>query len=201
MDGFFPAASRTPIFAKSLKTNCNVSHRQIREGSSMALAVRNSRRRKLGIVVAILLLPAAGYALLRVQSSRTTPPAMSTTAGYAADADDAAVHLQRRLDSGEAKLTYEPGQGYLRSLLQNLKIPESSQTLVFAKSSFQLDHISPESPRALYFNDDVYVGFVPTGPVIEIAAEDPKRGPIFYTISREQSAHPILESQTQTRNC
>ena len=167
----------------------------------MAPAVRNSRRRKLGMGILILLLPAAGYALLRVQSSRTTPPVTSTTAGYPADADDAAVLLQRRLDSGEAKLTYEPGQGYLRSVLQNLKIPESSQTLVFAKSSFQLDHISPQSPRALYFNDDVYVGFVPTGPVIEITAEDPKLGPVFYTISREQTARPKIEPQSQTRNC
>lgn len=175
----------------------------------MAPAARNSQRRKLGIGILILLLPAAGYALLRVQSSRTavsasasakTAPAISSV-GYPDNADDAAVDLQRRLDSGEAKLTFEPGQGYLRSLLQNLKIPESSQMLVFAKNSFQIDHISPQSPRALYFNDDVYVGFVPTGPFLEIAAEDPRLGPIFYTISREQSAKPKIESQTQTRNC
>jgi hypothetical protein len=152
----------------------------------MAPAVGNSRRRKLGIGILILLLPAAGYALLRVQSSRTTAPAAASAKAvtYDADADDAAVDLQRRLDSGEAKLTFEPGQGYLRSVLQNFKIPESSQTLVFAKSSFQLDHISPQSPRALYFNDDVYVGFVPTGPVIEIAAEDPKLGPVDNPIPR-----------------
>jgi hypothetical protein len=175
----------------------------------MAPDVRNSQRRKLGIGALILLLPAAGYALFRVQSSRTSAPATATsktaptssTAGYAADADDAAVDLQRRLDSGAAKLTFEPAQGYLRSLLQNFKIPESSQTLVFAKSSFQLDHISPQSPRALYFNDDVYVGFVPTGPVIEIAAEDPKLGPVFYTISREETDRPKIEPQSQTRNC
>jgi hypothetical protein len=123
------------------------------------------------------------------------------TAGYSADADDAAVDLQRRLDSGAAKLKFEPAQGYLRSLLQSFKIPESSQTLVFAKSSFQLDHISPQSPRALYFNDDVYVGFVPTGPFIEIAAEDPKLGPMFYTISREETDRPKIEPQSQTRNC
>jgi len=171
----------------------------------------NSQRRKLGIGVLILLLPAAAYAWLRVQSSRsTTPPAPATTAtpaasatvpaGYAADADPA-VALQRRLDSGEVKLSYDPKFGYLRSLLQNLKIPESSQTLVFAKSSFQLDHISPQSPRALYFNDEVYVGYVPTGPIIEIAAEDPKLGPVFYTIDRDQVVRPKIESQTQTRNC
>jgi len=172
----------------------------------MANAAGNSRRRKFAIGVAILLLPAAGYAWLRVQSSRTAvPPAVSTKSASArvavGYADDAVGDLQRRLDSGDAKLAFEPRTGYLRSLLQNLKIPESSQTLVFAKSSFQIDHISPQSPRALYFNDEIYVGFVPTGPVLEIAAMDARRGPIFYTLSREQAAHPIMEPQTQTRNC
>ena len=172
----------------------------------MAQTGGGSRSRKLVIGAAILLLPAAGYAWFRVQSSRNAVPPSATAApagsrGPVAYSDDAISDLQRRLDSGDAKLTFEPRTGYLRSLLRNLKIPESSQTLVFAKSSFQLDHISPQSPRALYFNDDVYVGFVPTGPVLELAAMDPRRGPIFYTISREESARPVLESQTQTRNC
>ena len=175
----------------------------------MALGTGSSRRRKLSIGALILLIPAAGYAILRVQSSKTpatvepAAKAVATTSnsGYAASATDAVADLQRRLDSGEAKLTFEPGRGYLRSLLQNLKIPESSQTLVFAKSSFQLDHISPQSPRALYFNDDVYVGYVPTGPVIEIAAMDARLGPIFYTLSREQSSPSVIQAETKTRNC
>src|SRR5882672_9552472 len=113
MDDFFPATNPTRISAKLSKTSCNGSLRQRLEASSMAPAVGNSQRRKLGIGLLILLLPAAGYALLRVQSSRTTAPAAapaktvpatSSTAGYAADADDAAVDLQRRLESGEAKL-------------------------------------------------------------------------------------------------
>jgi len=159
----------------------------------------NPRRRKLVVGLLILLLPVAGYALFRVQSSRTAPPPSTIkTADYA---DDVASDLQRRLDSGEAKLVFEPGRGYLRSLLKSLKIPESSQTLVFSKSSFQLDHISPQSPRALYFNDDVYVGFVPTGQFLEIAAVDPIQGPIFYAIQRDQSEHPKIEAQTKTRNC
>jgi len=89
----------------------------------------------------------------------------------------------------------------VRSLLKNLNIPESSQTLVFSKSSFQLDHISPQNPRALYFNDDIYVGYVPTAPVLEIAAIDPVRGPVFYSMSRGQTLKPKIEAQDQTRNC
>jgi hypothetical protein len=153
--------------------------------------------------IGLLLIPVAGYALLRVQSSKTPPTASSTPAPVKKTDynDDAVAELQRRLDSGAASLTYEPGRGYVRSLLKNLNIPESSQSLVFSKSSFQLDHISPQNPRALYFNDDVYVGYVPTGELLEIAAIDPVRGPVFYTLSREQAAHPKMESQTQSRNC
>jgi hypothetical protein len=171
----------------------------------VAPEVRNSQRRKLVVGILILLLPAAAYALLRVQAARTSASAATSpktvTTAHADYADDVAADLQRRLDSGEVKLSFVPGLGYLRSLLKNLKIPESSQTLVFAKSSFQIDHISPETPRALYFNDDVYVGFVPTGQFLEIAAIDPKLGPVFYTMDREQTAHPKIESQAQTRNC
>jgi len=159
-------------------------------------------RRKLALGLLVLLIPVAGYAWLRVQSSRTpNAVAKSATAGTSAYDGDAAVDLQRRLDSGEAKLTFEPGRGYLRSLLKNLNISESSQTLVFSKSSFQIDHISPETPRALYFNDDVYVGFVPTGQFLEIAVNDPSLGPVFYTIQRDQTDHPKIEAQTKTRNC
>lgn len=162
--------------------------------------------RKLSLALLVLLLPVAGYAVLRRQSSKT-PAAAGTAAtsiktgiktNYGADP---VGDLQRKLDSGEAKLTYEPGRGYIRSLLKNLNIPESSQTLVFSKSSFQIDHISPKTPRALYFNDDVYVGLVPTGQFLELAAIDPVTGPVFYTIPREQVDHPKIEVQTNTRNC
>ena len=159
-------------------------------------------RRKLAIGLLVLLIPVAGFAWLRVQSSKTpnaTPGATKTT--NTSVAGDAVADLQRRLDSGETKLSYEPGRGYLRSLLKNLNIPESSQTLVFSKSSFQIDHISPQTPRALYFNDDVYVGFVQSGQFMEFAAIDPSLGPVFYTIQRDQVDHPKIEAQTQTRNC
>ena len=80
--------------------------------------------------------------------------------------------------------------GYLRPLLKELRILPSSQTLVFSKSSAQLFLISPETPRALYFNDDVYVGYVQGAPHLEIASIDPAEGPAFYTLDQEEADKP-----------
>src|SRR5689334_2004251 len=63
------------------------------------------------------------------------------------------------VNAGEIKLPHEPHFGYLRSLLSALDVPTSSQMLVFSKTSLQRNRIAPRTPRALYFADDVYVGF------------------------------------------
>jgi hypothetical protein len=81
--------------------------------------------------------------------------------------------------------------------LHALNIPISSQTLVFSKSSFQLNQISPEAPRAVYFNDDTYVGWVNHGQFIEIAEVDPKEGPRFYKLEQEYDPYPIIEPETE----
>lgn len=86
-----------------------------------------------------------------------------------------------RLDP--AKLVSSPGGlGYLPSLLEHLGINPDSQALVFSKTSFQAGKISPRNPRAVYFNDDVAVGWVRGGEGIEIAAIDPRQGTVFYTL-------------------
>jgi hypothetical protein len=107
--------------------------------------------------------------------------------------DDPVARLQRRLARGEAKLDFEPRHGYLRSVLRTLGIPESSQTLVFSKTSFQYPKISPEHPRALYFNDDVYVGQVHDGGALEFVSFDPMQGAIFYVLDEPQAKHPRFE--------
>lgn len=98
---------------------------------------------------------------------------------------DAVAALQKRLAAGRAALAYEPGHGYLRGLLKALDVPVESQVLVFSKTSFQIRRINPATPRAIYFNDDVYVGWVPGGDVIEISTVDPKLGGVFYTIQQK----------------
>jgi len=148
---------------------------------------KNRRLLRLSLMALALLIPATGVALLQVRNSKT-----------AAIPTDPAADLQQKIDTGKVKLEFEPNQGYLRSLLKNLKIPISSQALVFSKSSFDLGLISPSNPRALYFNDDSYVGWVPPSPIIEIASVDPKAGAVFYTLSQEKTSRPKFERKTTT---
>ena len=111
---------------------------------------------------------------------------------------DAIARLQKRIDAGEVTLAYDEAHGYLASLLANLDVPTSSQGLVFSKTSLQLDRIAPWSPRAVYFNDDVYVGWVQGGPIIEVASVDPKLGAVFYTLHQTPEGKPTFQRETQT---
>ncbi|MEI9811516.1 MAG: hypothetical protein WDO18_02045 [Acidobacteriota bacterium] len=107
--------------------------------------------------------------------------------------DDPIARLQQRLDQGEVQLKHEGEHGYLKSVLELLRVPVSSQTLVFSKTSFQYPQISPEHPRALYFNDDVYVGQVHEGKALEFVSFDPMQGAIFYVLDEHKSDHPKFE--------
>jgi hypothetical protein len=106
---------------------------------------------------------------------------------------DPVATLQRQLDAGKATLQYEPSHGYLKSVLELLNVPIYSQTLVFSKTSFQYPKISPEHPRALYYNDDVYVGSVHEGKAVEIVSFDPMQGAIFYLLDERQVDKPIFQ--------
>ena len=106
---------------------------------------------------------------------------------------DSVAQLQKKLDAGKASLTYDADHGYLRSVLKLLKVPVSSQTLVFSKTSFQYAKISPEHPRALYYNDDVYVGSVHQGAAIEIVSFDPVQGGIFYLLDEHKADKPVFQ--------
>jgi hypothetical protein len=98
--------------------------------------------------------------------------------------DDPVARLQAQLESGKTKLDFmDSGPGYLPSLLRHLGVNIDSQALVFSKTSFQSEKISPRNPRAIYFGDDVAVGYVRGGDVLEMAALDPMQGIMFYTLS------------------
>src|SRR5687768_10328480 len=113
-----------------------------------------------------------------------------------APVNDPVAVLQRKIEKGEVKLARDPQHGYLKSLLNELKIPVSSQVLVFSKTSFQRNRISPKTPRALYFNDDVYVGFVHGGDVLEISSTDSTQGAIFYTVAQGKDEGAKFVRQT-----
>ena len=97
---------------------------------------------------------------------------------------DAVAELNKKIQAGQVRLTFDGRLGYLKSLLDALDIPVSSQTLVYSPTSFQTEHISETTPRALYFNDTVAVGWVNGGDVLEAAAIDPVQGEIFWTLSQ-----------------
>jgi hypothetical protein len=94
--------------------------------------------------------------------------------------DDRVTRLSRDLRSG--KITLKPtADGYLSGLLNALEVNPDSQALVFSKTSFQAARIEPRNPRALYFSDDVMVGFVRGSDLLELAALDPRQGMVFYS--------------------
>jgi hypothetical protein len=109
------------------------------------------------------------------------------------DLSDPIAKLQKQLDRGEMRLKYELQHGYLRSVLQALHVPISSQALVFSKTSFQSPKISPAHPRALYYNDDVYVGQVHDGKSLEFISFDQMQGAIFYVMDEHRVEHPRFE--------
>lgn len=114
---------------------------------------------------------------------------------------DRLAALQERLRSGQAKLEYREPHGYLDSVLKALDIPVSSQVLVYSKTSFQAPRISPRLARALYFNDDLYAGWVPGGDVLEFAAQDPQQGVVFYTMDQEPGAKARLDRRDECLQC
>lgn len=113
--------------------------------------------------------------------------------------DNVISRLQKQIDAGKVRLTFDEHTGYTRSIMKHLGVPESSQVLVFSKTSLQRHRISPATPRALYFNDDLYIGFCNKGDVVEISAVDPQLGTVFYTLDQEETKRPKFVRQTD--NC
>ncbi|RPI53528.1 MAG: hypothetical protein EHM55_13530 [Acidobacteria bacterium] len=111
---------------------------------------------------------------------------------------DPIARLQQRIDSGAVTLTFDPTWGYLPAVLKALDVPVSSQGLVFSKTSLQVDRIGPWAPRALYFNDDVYLGWVQGGPIMEVASIDPKLGTVFYSLPQDPEARPRFVREGST---
>lgn len=107
-----------------------------------------------------------------------------------APVQDPVSMLQQKLDRREESLSWDEQHGWLPSVLEKLSVPQSSQLLVFSKTSLQLRRIMPSRPRALYFNDDTYVGWVQRGDVVEVSTVDPQQGAIFYTLKQQMSESP-----------
>lgn len=114
---------------------------------------------------------------------------------------NAITRLQQRIDDGSARLTRDARGSLLASILRELSVPASSQALVFSKTSFQRDRIGPSNPRALYFNELVYVGHVPGSAILEFTAVDPALGAVFYTLDESPAQRPRFVRTDQCTEC
>ena len=119
--------------------------------------------------------------------------------GYTSTATHNAIaRLQAKLDSGEVRLQFRPGRGYLESMLAALGIDASSQSLVYSKTSQQVGLIQARTPRAIYFNDDTYVAWVQGSDQMEIGTLDSQLGQVFYTFRNSEGAPKSFQRENAT---
>jgi hypothetical protein len=140
---------------------------------------------------AALLLGGAGPA---VSEDLDRPPIRYTDTAP----DTAVTRLEQRLKAKKLELTHDDEHGYLPAVLKALEVPLSSQVLVFSKTSLQRGRIGPKTPRALYFNDEVAVGFCRNGDVLEVTASDPDLGTVYYTVEQRADRTPRFTRQTES---
>ena len=137
-------------------------------------------------LVSCFLLAACGHSLHAENEYENAPIRYSATTP-----NDAAQALQKKLLSGSLKLDRTDSWSVLRSLMKQFDIPESSQVLVFSKTSKQNHLINPQTPRAIYFGDNAYLGYC-LGGSIEVTTIDPTLGPIFYLLEPDIPADQPL---------
>lgn len=146
---------------------------------------------KIYALLATLTLLAIGTTLAARLDEYRVLPSDDPAIGYrTTPADNAIEVLREKLAKDELKLAFDSEYGYLLSVLKALDIPTSSQVLVFTKTSFQAPLIAPRLPRAIYHADDLSVGIVRLGEVLEIAVQDRNLGTVFYSLDQVQSSRP-----------
>ncbi len=110
--------------------------------------------------------------------------------------------LLRKIDAEEiAPLTEPNGKPLVSRLLKELDIPVESQVMVFTKTSLQRRVVNPGNPRAIYFNEDVYLGWMPGGRV-EVGSVDPWMGSVFF-FQREldDTTSPVIAESGRCFGC
>ena len=149
------------------------------------------------LLLAVLLLTEKVEAARRVRDFEKAPHNYWTR-----PLTDRFTQFKTALESGKLSLDRSSEKAFVVSLLKALNISPSTQTLVYSTTSLQLSRISPRNPRALYYNLDIYLGWVPGGK-IEIASIDPALGGIFYIfdIPRGREAPIRIERSTRCFNC
>lgn len=95
-----------------------------------------------------------------------------------------------------------PANDKLAKVLRVTGVPRASQVLVFSKTSMQHRLISPTTPRAIYFNDDCYIGHVPGG-LTEFgdADTDPEVASGLFAIDLKDANDAALRTDPTCLNC
>jgi hypothetical protein len=114
---------------------------------------------------------------------------------------DPIAELNRHVEDGTVRVTFDQGTGYLRSVLDALRVPVESQMLVMSKTGVQGLHTGPGNPRAIFFNDNVTVGYIRGAPLLELAVHDPQQGVLFYTIDQQAQPRVRFERPSSCLRC
>jgi hypothetical protein len=115
--------------------------------------------------------------------------------------EDPFTRFKAAVEAGKVAFDHSSEKAFLVSVLRALNIPASSQMLVFSTTSLQLRLIKPSNPRALYFNEHVYLGYIPGGR-IEVVSIDPVLGGIFYIFDIPKTPGPLnIERSDRCMNC
>ena len=151
--------------------------------------------RLLPLIVPCALLAAALAAPVAAQNSPTDEYQLL---GYTSKAEKNRIAtLASKLESGEVTLEFSGHRGYLDSFLHALGIDPNSQVLVFSKTSLQHPLIDAKHPRAVYFNDDTYIGWVQNSNLVEVMTTDARLGNVFYAFHNLPNAKEPIERQSQ----
>jgi hypothetical protein len=158
--------------------------------------------RRLPFLIAGLALCAAGVSAVGQRSGAFDQSINHPAIRYStSDSDTVVDALNRRLRDGSEKLTFDEKSGYLKSVLDLLQIPVESQVLVYTQTSLQAQHIGMDNPRAIYFNDAVSVAFIRGAGLLEIVAQDPKLGSVFYVVQQAPASTPTFGRDQQCLRC
>jgi len=165
---------------------------------------RNDQRRAVGFALAcatawaIVAAAATNTPLNRLPVSTFAHPAIGYSQRPTTDVVD---DLNRRIDAGEARLTFAEPTGYLRSVLDALDVPVESQMLVMSKTGIQALYTEPKNPRSIFFNDVVTVGYINGAPLLELAVQDPQQGVGFYIVEQKPQPNARLERRPNCLTC
>ena len=178
----------------------DIMHRARVSGRSSVM--KRIRGRWPGFLVAFVACALAWVTIASAQIGETPFDAIDHPAIQYATAplNDPVTRLGARLQAGTAQLAFDPQSGYLRALLDTLKVPVESQMAVFSKTSLQSPIITPKNPRTIFFNDSVAVAW-PRGGFIEIASHDPRQGVVFYALEQRQVDRPQFIRSERCLTC